>query len=209
MYKRIEESYKNKSIVLKFNKDILVGLIIIIFISFPFSLSGDWVYMSVIVGALFVYFYIGRQLGYKLKWKYRKEWFNVTNVISSFKKKIIKEENDLVLNILKKESVDSNDKLILLVEHYREKANTSVLDFNFWTLLPLIISVFWEVIKFVKDIEIGSVLGYLLVTIILYIYYYFFANQFLDFIAVFRKNKNLYLSLEEKFTEIYMKGYFK
>lgn len=209
MYKRIEESYKNKSIVLKFNKDILVGLIIIIFISFPCSFSGDWVYIAVIVGVLFVYCYIGRQLGYKFSWKYRKEWFDVTNVISSFKKKIIEEENELILDILKKENVDSDDKLVLLVEHYREKANTSVLDFNFWTLLPLILSIFWEVVKYFKDIEIGSVLGYLLVTIILYVYYYLFAKQVLDFIAVFRKNKNLYLYLEEKFTEVYTKGIFK
>ena len=106
MYKRIEESYKNKSIVLKFNRDILFGLIIIIFISFPCSFSGYWVYIAVIVGVLFVYCYIRRQLGYKFRWKNRKEWFDVTNVISSFKKKIIKEENELILDILKKEKVD-------------------------------------------------------------------------------------------------------
>lgn len=209
MYKRIEESYKNESLELKFNKDILIGLIIIMCISFPFCFNEDWIFIIFIFGLLYIYYYMGKQLGYKLKWAYRKSWFNVVDLLSNFKKKLIKEEKNLILKILKKENVDSNDKLVLLIEHYREKSNNSVLDFNFLTLLPLVISIFWEVVKLINNIELGNVLSYLLVTIILYTYYYLFAKQVLDFISVFRKNKHLYMSLEEKFTEVYMKGYFK
>ena len=206
MYQRIEEIYKNKSLMIKVDRDLTKILLLIMFISYLLSPTEDYVLYVFILGLIYIYYYIGKTLGYKIKKKYFKEWINFKNNISKFKTVIKDNDNELIEIILKKEKVDSRDKLNLLISHYRDKANSEIIDFNIWTILSLVLTAYFGIVSQL-NVSNEIIISCFVIVLVVGVAYYLLAKQVLEMIAIFRRTKQLYSSLEEKFTEVYLHKY--
>lgn len=206
MYQRIEEIYKNKSLMIKVDRDLTKILLLIMFISYLLSPTEDYVLYVFILGFIYIYYYIGKTLGYKIKKKYFKEWINFKNNISKFKTVIKDNDNELIEIILKKEKVDSRDKLNLLISHYRDKANSEIIDFNIWTILSLVLTAYFGIVSQL-NVSNEIIISCFVIVLVVGVAYYLLAKQVLEMIAIFRRTKQLYSSLEEKFTEVYLHKY--
>ena len=206
MYQRIEEIYKNKSLLLKVDRDLTKILLFIMFISYLLSPTEDYVLCVFVLGFIYIYYYIGKTLGYKAKKKYFKKWINFRNNILKFKTIIKNNDNELIETILKKEKVDSKDKLNLLISHYRDKANSEIIDFNIWTILSLVLTAYFGIVSQL-NVSNEIIISCFVIVLVICVVYYLLAKQVLEMIAIFRRTKQLYSSLEEKFTEVYLRKY--
>ena len=208
MYQRIEKKYRKNSEIKKFDSFILIDFLIVLIVSYFIKENIFMMIITILIGIIVFYLYMGKKIGYKFNKGSMIKWWNIKRTFLDYREYIHNYDQKIIDRILLEENITKKDEVKIIIEHYKDKANNVHVDFNFWTLVSILIVIIFEVINRL-DISIEQVLAYLIITIVLFAIYYFYSKQFVDFISVIRKKKQLYSSLEEKITELYIYKYKK
>ena len=208
MYQRIEEKYKKTSEIKKSDIFILIDFLIILIISYIFKEYHLFIFIVLLIGIIIFYLYMGIKIGYSFNKNNVTNWLSLKKTFLDYRNFIHDYDQKLIEQILQDENITKKDEVKIIIEHYKDKANNEKLDLNFWTIFSIILVVFFEIINRL-DISIEQVLAYLIITIVLFVIYYFCVKQLIDFVSNIQKRKQLYSSLEEKITELYVYKYKK
>lgn len=208
MYQRIEEKYKKTSEIKKFDTFILIVFLIVLIISYIFKEHYLFIVIVLLIGIIIFYLYMGIKIGYSFNKNNVTNWLSLKKTFLDYKNFIHDYDQKLIEQILQDENIITKDEVKIIIEHYKDKSNNEKLDLNFWTIFSIILVVFFEIINRL-DVSIEQVLAYLIITIVLFVIYYFCVKQLIDFVSIIQKRKQLYSSLEEKITELYIYKYKK
>lgn len=208
MYQRIEEKYKKTSEIKKFDTFILIDFLIILIISYIFKEYHLFIFIVLLIGIIIFYLYMGIKIGYSFNKNNVTNWLSLKKTFLDYRNFIHDYDQKLIEQILQDENITKKDEVKIIIEHYKYKANNEKLDLNFWTIFSIILVVFFEITNRL-DVSIEQVLAYLIITIVLFVIYYFCVKHLIDFVSIIQKRKQLYSNLEERITELYIYKYKK
>lgn len=204
MYNYIEDKYKKKSFLNKFVREYFAFYILsfLLIIIFNFLKIDYYFYLWIII-ALLIFYY---KILVVVKAKTFLEKINVLNNISKFKEISKKEEKKLIVSILEDIKVKTRNDIKLIIEHYRslnfEKGHSN----NFWTIVAIIFAVLTPFVNS-KGINLDS-LAVALPTFLSVFFIIFISNvmynSVISFARIISGKEQLYIRLEEMFTEIYI-----
>ena len=156
MYQRIEEKYRKNSEIKKFDSFILIDFLIVLIVSYIIKENIFMILITILIGIIAFYLYMGKKIGYKFNKGSMIKWWNIKRTFQDYREYIHKYDQKLIYRILLEENITKKDEVKVIIEHYKEKANNIKVDLNFWTIVSVLIVIFFEVINRL-DISIEQV----------------------------------------------------